>query len=210
MPSSSAPASGRDAADRTRDGAAPARDAALGEKLRLRRKRKRLSLKAVAERSGLSIGLLSLVERGLTTPSVRSMRAICAALEMPVLWLFEGGRGEAAREGDVVVRQADRRRLNYAENGVEKEILTPDAQADVQMLRFVMRAGADSGEPYGDGIGGKCGVVLRGSLRLTLDEREFILGPGDSFAFDARRKVRFRTEGDEECEVIWVVAPPTV
>ncbi|WP_151718427.1 helix-turn-helix domain-containing protein [Gemmobacter serpentinus] len=189
---------------------ASAEAAEIGRKLRLRRKRRQLSLKEVSEKSGLSIGLLSLVERGLTMPSVRSMRAICGALDMPVLWLFEGGEGEAAQEADIVVRQPARRRLAYSDNGIQKELLTPDSQPHIQMLRFVLQAGADSGDPYSNDAGGKCGIVLRGRLGLALDDRQFSIATGDSFAFDARQKVRFWAEGPEDCEVIWVVAPPTV
>lgn len=184
---------------------------AIGSKLRLRRKRRKLSLKEVSEKSGLSIGLLSLVERGLTMPSVRSMRAICEALEMPVLWLFDGAHGGSAeQERDVVVRQPQRRRLAYTDNGIQKELLSPDTQPDIQMLRFVLQPGADSGDPYSNDAGGKCGIVLRGTLGLALDTRQFTIATGDSFAFDARQKVRFWAEGSQECEVIWVVAPPTV
>lgn len=190
---------------------APPSDAkVIGEKLRLRRKRKRLSLKDVAEKSGLSIGMLSLVERGLTMPSVRSMRTICDALEMPVRWLFDGMSSDNAHETGVVVRKAERRSLSYANSGLHKELLTPDSQAHLQMFRFVMQPGINSGDAYNNAPGGKCGVVLSGSLGLELDGREFTIESGDSFAFDATQKVRFWTIGSEVCEVLWVVTPPTV
>lgn len=182
----------------------------IGEKLRLRRKQKRLSIKQVSEKSGISIGMLSLVERGRSMPSVRSMRAICDALEMPVRWLFENDFIDGAYEDDIVVRAGARRSINYDSHKLHKELLTPDTQADIQMLRFVLQPGSDSGEPYKDAPGGKCGLVLRGRLGLELGGRSFIIEVGDSFAFDATQSVRFWCIGAEECEVIWVVAPPTV
>lgn len=210
MPAVPPPEMPESVASARRAAAALPEAAAIGSKLRLRRKRRQLSLKEVSERSGLSIGLLSLVERGLTMPSVRSMRAICEALDMPVLWLFDGAQDNAAQEGDIVVRHPQRRRLAYSDNGIQKELLTPDSQPHIQMLRFVLQPGADSGDPYSNDTGGKCGIVLRGTLGLSLDERQFSIATGDSFAFDARQKVRFWAEGAAECEVIWVVAPPTV
>lgn len=182
----------------------------LGEKLRLRRKLRKLSLKAVAEKAGLSIGLLSQVERGLTTPSIRSLRAICEALDMPALWLFERSGESGGEESDVVVRREARRRLAYVDSGLHKEILTPDAQPQIQLLRFVLQPGADSGEPYSDLEGGKCGIVLRGALGLSVDGRSFTIRAGDSFAFPATSLVRFWSLGEEVCEVIWGVAPATV
>jgi quercetin dioxygenase-like cupin family protein len=78
------------------------------------------------------------------------------------------------------------------------------------MLRFLMKPGADSGEPYSNAEGGKCGIVLNGTLGLELNDRTFTIGTGDSFAFPAQAMVRFWTVGDEDCEVIWVVSPATV
>lgn len=193
-----------------KDGKPPSAPNAIGEKLRLRRKVKKLSLKEVSEKAGVSIGLLSQVERGLTMPSVRSMHAICSALEMPVFWLFETSEPNSREEGSVVVRQADRRKLHYTENGLRKEILTPDTVPQIQMLRFRLQPGAHSGEPYNSSEGGKCGMVLTGTLGLEVDGRGFTVNTGDSFAFPATSPVRFWAIGEVECEVLWVVSPATI
>lgn len=182
----------------------------IGERLRLRRKVKSLSLKQVADKSGLSVGMISQVERGLAVPSIKSMRAICDALEMPVIWLFEGPQDQPAEDADIVVRAGARRELSYHDGVLRKEILTPDRQPQIQMLRFLMEPGADSGEPYSNSEGGKCGLVLKGTLGLELDGRSLVIREGDSFAFPAQSMVRFWTIGSRNCEVIWVVAPATV
>lgn len=182
----------------------------IGERLRLRRKVRGLSLKQVAEKAGLSVGMISQVERGLAVPSIKSMRAICDALEMPVIWLFEGPQDQPADDADIVVRAGTRRELSYLDGALRKEILTPDRQPQIQMLRFLMEPGADSGEPYSNTEGGKCGLVLKGTLGLELDGRSFVIREGDSFAFPAQSMVRFWTVGEQNCEVIWVVAPATV
>lgn len=182
----------------------------IGERLRLRRKLRGLSLKQVSERAGLSVGMLSQVERGLAVPSVKSMRAICGALDMPVVWLFESSSDEHKEHDDVVVRKDMRRELSYDNGSLRKQLLTPDTQPQIQMLRFVMKPGADSGEPYSNTEGGKCGLVVQGKLGLELDGKSLVINQGDSFAFPARTLVRFWTIGEELCEVVWVVAPATV
>jgi quercetin dioxygenase-like cupin family protein len=129
---------------------------------------------------------------------------------MPVIWLFEGPQEQAPEDADIVVRAGARRELSYHDAALRKEILTPDSQPQIQMLRFLMKPGADSGEPYSNAEGGKCGIVLNGTLGLELNDRTFTIGTGDSFAFPAQAMVRFWTVGDEDCEVIWVVSPATV
>ncbi len=184
--------------------------AEIGARLRLRRKLRGLALKDVAVKAGLSVGMLSQVERGQASPSIRSLRAICDALEMPVIWLFEAHGDSGGDDKGFVVRQGNRRELSYDAGALRKEILTPDTQPHIQMLRFIMEPGADSGEPYSNAEGGKCGLVLNGTLGLELDGQQFIINTGDSFAFPAQALVRFWTIGDATCEVIWVVSPATV
>lgn len=169
-----------------------------------------MSQKQVAEPAGISVGMLSQVERGLVAPSIKTLRAICAALDMPVNWLFHRDGEMNGQAAEFVVPANNRRFLTYLDGALTKELLTPDTQPQIQMLRFVMLPGASSGEPYSNSEGGKCGLVITGTLGLELNGVELVVGTGDSFAFRASTLVRFWTIGGETCEVIWVVAPATV
>ncbi|NKW10792.1 cupin domain-containing protein [Ochrobactrum tritici] len=99
--------------------------------------------------------------------------------------------------------------MTYNDGALIKELLTPDTQPQIQMLRFLMEPGADSGEPYSN-ADGEMRSGAAGTLGLELDERQFVINTGDSFAFPARSMVRFWTVGETTCEVIWVVSPATV
>src|ERR1700730_17624150 len=70
-------------------------DRRLGSCLRAVRKERALSIQTLADRCGLSIGMLSQVERGLSTPSIRSLRLLSIPLAVPLLRVFlpthEGG-----------------------------------------------------------------------------------------------------------------------
>jgi transcriptional regulator with XRE-family HTH domain len=179
----------------------------IGQKLRWRRKIRGFSLQRVAEQSGISIGLLSEIERGLATPSPPVLKAVCRAIEMPISWLYDG---DATGDGEEepIVRAAGRRRLDFGSRGMSKELMTPDSVPAIQMMRIVLQPAGGSG-PLGAPVpeGAKCGTVVAGRFGLSVAGREFTLGPGDSFAFDARVPHRFWCVGDETCEVIWVVTP---
>jgi Predicted transcriptional regulators len=182
----------------------------VGETLRLRRQMRGMSLKQVAEPAGISVGMLSQVERGLAAPSIKTLRAICAAMDMPVNWLFHRDGEQEDQAAEYIVLPTARRSLSYHDGALIKELLTPDTQPTIQMLRFLIKPGASSGEPYCDGEGGKCGLVLAGTLGLELNGTSFEIHEGGSFAFPATSMVRFWAIGDKLCEVIWVVAPATV
>lgn len=60
----------------------------IGKKLRAARHRRQLSLRELAERAEVSPSLLSKVENGKATPSVRSLHSIADALSVPVNYFF--------------------------------------------------------------------------------------------------------------------------
>ena len=182
-----------------------AAESGIGRKLRLRRAIKGFSLQEVAEKAEISIGLLSQIERGVTMPSIKSLRQICMALDMPVGWLFDVPEGD---HDDVVVRSNSRRTMNLGPKGMTKELLSPDAVPGVQMIRIVIQPGGSSGDqPYNNESGAKCGTVLAGTLGLEVEKQEHILAVGDSFAFAATSLHRFWCVGDQPVELIWVVTP---
>ena len=177
----------------------------LGTRLRQRRQIRRMSLQELSRRSGLSIALLSQIERNVSMPSIRSLRQVCEGLGMPMNWLFE----EGARENSgVIVRSAHRRRLDFGPYKMSKEMLSPDSVSGIQMIRIVIQPGGSSGEqPYNNPEGAKCGLVLSGVLGLHVADKEYSVEAGDSFAFQAEEMHRFWCVGDAPVELIWVVTP---
>ena len=181
------------------------KDEGIGRRLRLRRIVRGRSLQQVAEAAGISIGLLSQIERGLTTPSLRSLRQICAALDMPVGWLFDVPKGE---HDDVVVRADARRTLDIGPKGMRKELLSPDAVPGIQMMRIVVRPGGSTGEvALRSETGSKCGTILTGTLGLEVGGVEYRLEAGDSFAFPSTDPHRYWCVGSESVDMIWVTSP---
>ena len=179
-----------------------------GEKLRLRRKVKGLSLQQVASSTGISIGQLSQIERGISAPSLRSLRNICQALDMPMGWLFDGHAEAYPEESGMVVRAKARRAIALSAGAMTKELLTPDACTGIQMMRIVIQPGGASGEePYTTKGGARCATVLQGALGLEVDGRSLVLERGDSFAFVATHRLRFWCIGAGPCELVWAVTP---
>ena len=183
-------------------------DTSIGMKLRLRRKAKGLALKDVAQESRISVAQLSQIERGISAPSIRSLKQICAALDMPMGWLFDHNTETNPADQGVVIRKHERRILDLSGKGIIKEMLTPDECPQIQMMLIIVQPQGGSGDdPYNNAEGAKCGTVLEGVLGLELDGEVFELGQGDSFAFDARRMVRFWCVGDRPTKVIWTCTP---
>jgi transcriptional regulator with XRE-family HTH domain len=171
----------------------------------MRRRIRRLSLQQLAEATGLSIGLLSQVERNISMPSLRSLREICQGLNMPMGWLFEAP-DEAS--SDVVVRAEARRRLDLSSQGIIKDLITPDSVPEIQMIRITIHPGAVfEGLTSTVANAAKSGTVLQGALDFQLDDRLFALTAGDSFAFPAIKSHKLTCKSEQAALVLWVVTP---
>ena len=92
-------------ASRRREPSEPELPRRIGREIRGLRKARGVTLAAMAEASGLSIGYLSLIERDLATPSIKALHAVSRALGVTIGWFFETDDAPEA-ERDLVVRRA--------------------------------------------------------------------------------------------------------
>lgn len=93
----------------------------LGEQIRSIRKKRSITLKELAEKTGLSIGYISQIERNLTDPSLSTLRKLSAALDVPT-YLFMGG-GEGAT--GLTTRSSDVVTLSQPHSSIRYHLLTP-------------------------------------------------------------------------------------
>lgn len=190
----------------TQDSGSP--DYPLTARLRQSRAGQGLSLKQVATRSGLSIGFISQVERGLTSPSMRSLRQLADALGLQVDDLFSQPPAAKKREARHIVRKDMRRVLNLDDIGMHMEIVTPRSAPGVQAFAAYLRPGGTSGKEYDSHRGQECGIILDGQLELWLDDEKYVLGPGDAFSFNSKTPHRYRNPGPTMTYIHWVITPP--
>lgn len=184
-------------------------DALLGERIRYLRKQHALSLKALADASGISIGSLSQIERGLSSPSVRVLSGIAQSLEVSLGSLFEDAGAPASAEADIVVRSTMRKKLAFWRTGMAKELLTPQTDMrGLDMFMIVIEPGGTTGATAYSHDGLDAGFVLEGQVAISIDGQEYILDPGDSFGFSSDRPHSFRNPTSQRARVIWINAHP--
>lgn len=183
-------------------------DLDLGEKIRLLRKSRRVTLKDLAEGTSLSIGYLSQVERNLSSPSVNVLRDIAIALGVNISWFFEAPEQSPAGEERFIVRKNNRRRLRFR-SGITDSLLTPNLNGQIELLLSRFEPGASSGEEPYTHNGEEAGVVMAGQLELWIDGECFLLQEGDSFNFPSSAPHRYRNPGKIESVVIWSITPPS-
>lgn len=179
--------------------------AALGRDLRALRKARGLTLNELALRIGRSVGFLSQIERGLSAPSIKDLRTLAKAFEVPVSWFFLTDEGDEV-EREYIVRAHARRALGNTEEGLIEELLSPDLGGSFEMFRSAIEPRTEQTE-FVFRETEEAGYLVSGQIDLWIDDQKFSLTAGDSFRFD-HKPVRWHNTGDELAVIIWVVSPP--
>jgi transcriptional regulator with XRE-family HTH domain len=183
--------------------------ALIGHKIRDLRRAKKLTLARIAAATGLSIGHLSQVERGISTPSVRHLQQIAAALGVRIGWFFDGDDPAPSAERGVIVRAQRRKALNFSGLGITDYLLSPNLSGKLELLLCELAPGAESGEEYYSHEGDEAGLILEGSLELWVGDNHYMLNVGDSFTFASTSPHRYRNPGGVPTRVVWVITPPS-
>lgn len=186
---------------------AQALDLAVGQRLRELRRAKGMSLGILAERSKMSIGFLSQVERGLSSPSLRVLATLADVLGIGLAALVEDGAKRSGADG-FVTRESERPELKLWRTGVSKQLLSaagPDSRLNLFMV--MLEPGGSTGDAFYSHDGEEAGLVLEGTMLLVVEDREWTLQAGDSFRFASRLPHRFANPAPaERARVLWVNA----
>ncbi|MDI2129050.1 helix-turn-helix domain-containing protein [Yinghuangia seranimata] len=173
----------------------------IGAKLRGSRLAQGMTVEQVAAATRLSKGFISKVERDETSPSVATLVTLCQALSLPIGSLFE----EAP---SATVELADAPLINMGGTGAVERLVTPRAQAKVQVLRSTLEPGADGGRQlYTINCEVEVIHVVTGRITVVFATHEVALGPGATLTFPGREPHTWRNTGEETAEVLWVITP---
>jgi transcriptional regulator with XRE-family HTH domain len=183
----------------------PQTEVDVGERVRAIRHLRRLTLKEVAERAGLSESFLSQAERGLTSASIASLQRIATALGVAVSDLFAPDGTRRPR----VSRREARQFVAWGKLG-RKALLTPKPFHHLEVVVAELDPGGSTGdEAYRHGDSEEVFFVLAGHARLQLDGDTYELGPGDSVQYRSSTPHRVVNHGEESAEVMFIVSPPS-
>ena len=190
----------------------------LGAKIRaIRTTEANMTIEALARAAGVSISLISQIERGRAEPSLQSLRRIGAALGVPIARFFLGGEdaqpGESDRLGRrLVVRRDERKHLRVPESDITWELLVPDLNRKLEVLWGEVEPGAITpplDKDPSQHIGEEVIVVLEGRLTCLYDGDEFELGAGDSIAWDPTLPHRIENRGTKTVRMVIALTPPS-
>ena len=195
----------------------------VGPRLRAYREQRGLSLRELARRLGVSPSAISQIETGKSRPSVSTLYSIVSELGMSLDELFGAPkpappaapptaatptpRPSGQKQAERHVERADSRATIDLESGVRWERLTPGPDHDLDFLFVTYDVGGSSSEGNRSirHSGHEYGLILSGTLEVTVGFDHYVLGPGDSISFDSTVPHHLTNRGDEPVRGVWVV-----
>ena len=177
----------------------------VGVRIRELRTARGMTLTELARTAGLSAGLISQVERGLTDPILETLRRVARVLDVPLFSLF---REPEAEPGAVVVRQDRRMQVSSPHGGISYQRLSPGS-GKLELLEGTLEPGAaSSAEPWSH-PSEECVAVQEGRLLVEVGPQRYELGPGDSCYFDSRSPHRYVNPTERPTVFLVAIAPPS-
>ncbi len=178
-------------------------DRKIGATFRRLRHDRGMSLRELAERSGVSVGMISQIERDLANPSMRVLTALRRALNIPMQSMFNDTPTEGADDPPFVRRAASRPHIDLGP--LQKELLTSGGNHNLQIMMLTIAPGGTSGQTALSYPAEKGGLVLEGELTLSVNNCDARLAEGDSFVFDSAQSHGFRNDSDQPARILWVI-----
>jgi transcriptional regulator with XRE-family HTH domain len=174
----------------------------LGAGIRAERLRQGLTLTLLAERAELSASALSQIERGVTDPSIGSLRRIASALQAPFFQFLVDPESP-----QTVVRKSERRTITFPHRALQYQLLTPNLHGPFEVLALELAPGAASGEEAIGHDSEECMVVTRGAVDVEVAAQVYELEAGDSIYIQRGAPHRAVNRSSKTAEVLMVISP---
>ena len=178
----------------------------LASRLREERRRRRFSLRKLAEASGLSPTTIHQIETGRGSPSLATLQALASTLGVPLATLFESG--PPASRAAAFLLPARKRPRTRTPGGRLERLATGLPGQRIRGLVVTLAAGGDTGEEPMTHPGHELVFGLVGRFVYEVAGKEYGVGPGDSLLLDSRQPHRGRNPGRREARLLLVLHTP--
>ncbi len=169
----------------------------LGPAIRKRRKQLGLTLQALSDRAGVSVGYLSQVERDNATPSLGTLAQIADALNVGVDYFIA-----ASKPSDGLTRAGTRPRFALAGSALTYETLTADFPGS-EMSSYVLHVPPGYASETVSHEGEEIIFVLEGEMDQTVSGQTFRLTPGDSLHYNGAAPHGWANPTDAPARILW-------
>jgi len=174
----------------------------VGQRLRVLRKARDLSIRSLAEKSGLSVNTLSLIENGKTSPSVSTLHQLAESLNVSITAFFESEQKKRV----VYQKAGERQQIVFSQGQMEK---LSEGMPPLGSEPFItkLEPKANSGDMPIVFAGREFIYCLEGHITYTVEGDTYPLAPGDSLIFDAYMPHSWQNTAATNSSALLVLCP---
>lgn len=180
----------------------PPRAPRCGARIRHLRRKAGLTLQALSDAAGISVGFLSQVERDKATPSLGTLAALGDALGVDIDYFVA-----TPKPIEALSRAGERPLFAIADTSLAYERLTTSLPGGALSALIVHLPVGYASEVVRH-TGEEFVLVLDGHIRQTLADTALDLGPGDSLHFMGETPHSFANVGASPARLLWTGTSP--
>jgi len=178
----------------------------IGKVIKKARIDKGLTIRELAEKTGITSSMISQIERDLANPSINTLKTLSIELDVPVYMFF---KNNDAYTEDLIVRKDQRVTIGNPTYNMTYDLLIPNMKGNIE---FCMAHFGPKNKEKPVSIshkGEETAVIISGKINIIIDGNEFVLNQGDSVRIPPMANHCWINPYDEVCELIFAVSPPT-
>ncbi len=175
----------------------------VGRRLRLLRTERGLSIRALAEISGLNVNTLSLIENERTSPSVNTIQQLARALGVPITAFFE----TSAPKKEIIHQKNGHRPAAVFSYGSLEDLASGLASDHAQPFIVTLKPKAESGPTPIVHTGQELIYCLEGTITYIIEDETYNLEAGDSLVFQAYLPHRWLNPGRMPARALLILCP---
>ena len=172
----------------------------VGARIRVRRKKIGMTLNELADLTGVSVSMLSMLERGVAGASIGTLVAVASALRVQMHDLFEV---TSAVEKSPLTKVGEQTNVETSE-GVLRRVAHHAVEHGLEMAINEYAPGTASGDKAVHHEGREYGVVIAGSIMVELGGVGYTLEVGDAINYSSTTPHRISNPGSTKAKAVWV------
>lgn len=156
--------------------------------------------------TGMTASMLSQIERNLVNPSINTLKLISMAPGRSDVQVFPqrgGGPGPGGpRDARITLGRPETEDIVY-------ELLTANVSGDIEFCMMHVPGKNDSHNVETMHHGEEVAYVVKGRITVYVNDVPYELEEGDSVLIPPESLHRWKNDGDEECDVLFAITPPS-
>ncbi len=178
----------------------------IGSCIKQIRLAKKMSIRELAKKAGITPSMLSQIERDLVNPSINTLKTLSVELGVPMYQFFQA---DSAKQGNLVVRKGNRKWLGDSSKNIAYELLTPDVRGEIEFCIMHVPSGTDREAFSMSHEGEEVAYILSGKTDIFVNDVPYTLETGDSIRIPPHAYHSWHNSYGELCHVIFAVTPPS-